>query len=332
MKKLLALLITALLAISPLSALPALAGEIASDYTPLGNSSSAKIDNIQLAISALDGTYVGYGDTFSFNDVVGPRTKDNGYQTAVNGRGSKVRGGGVSQVATTLYLALQQLGTDIRYKERKTYGSKFTDGYVSSGDDAIITDYGADTDFRFENNYSGFIINCWISDGDVWCSLTDSSDGGWEGGDDSASGYGSTPIRGNNALYNNIELCADSIYDTTLTHGEIFSFNDVVGPREERYGYENAINGRGVKVRGGGVAQVASTIWLAVKNMDCVEIVEKKTYGDKYNQSYVSSSKDAIVTDYSAGTDFRFRYTGYGTLTIYTYVTDDTLYCDVYEE
>lgn len=328
MKRRMAVLIALALALGSLCALPAKAGEIAYSSTPLGNSSDAKVDNIKLAVWALDGTYVGYGDEFSFNQVVGPRTKKEGFRTAENGRGVKVVGGGTAQAATTLYLALKQIDYDILYKEKKTYDSRFSDGYVASGKDAILVDYAANTDFRFVNNYGGFTINMWLSDGEVYCTLTDDGD---DWGDFEDRGFGSTPIDGNDALINNIELCAGSIYDTTLTNGEVFSFNDIVGPREKVYGYETAINGRGVKVVGGGVAQVASTVWLAVKNMDCVEILEKKTYGKQYNQSYVASANDAILTDYSDEIDFRFRYTGDGALTIYTYISGDTVCCDVFE-
>ena len=135
---------------------------------------------------------------------------------------------------------------------------------------------------------------------------------------------------GDDALRNNVSLCAGSIYDTTLAHGDEFSFNAVVGPREERYGYETAINGRGVKVVGGGVAQVASVVWLAIEDLDDVSIVEKSTYGKRYNQDYVDSSADAILTDYNAGTDFAFRYVGDDSITLYTYLDGDTLHCDVY--
>ena len=38
---------------------------------------------------------------------------------------------------------------------------------------------------------------------------------------------------------------------------------------------------------------------------------------------------DAIVTDYKGKTDFSFRYNGGGTITFYTYVDGDSLYCDV---
>ncbi len=61
-----------------------------------------------------------YGDVFSFNDIVGDRTSARGYKTAVNGRGVKAMGGGVAQVATTLYLALQKLTASITSKSGST--------------------------------------------------------------------------------------------------------------------------------------------------------------------------------------------------------------------
>ena len=142
----------------------------------------------------------------------------------------------------------------------------------------------------------------------------------------SASFYcGSDP-----GLIHIIELAAGCVDDSTLYCYDLFSFTDVVGPRTGDFGYRRAINGRGVKVTGGGVAQVASAIWLAIKDLDDIAIVEKSTYSDKYNQSYVSSSSDAILTDYKAGRDFSFRYIGSGSITLYTWVQDNSLYCDVY--
>ena len=106
MRKLLSLCLALML----LAAVPAWADEtVASSNISIGSESAPLTENIALATSALDGAYVAYGETFSFNDIVGPRNKANGYQDAVNGRGVKVVGGGVSQVASALYLALEQL-------------------------------------------------------------------------------------------------------------------------------------------------------------------------------------------------------------------------------
>ena len=325
MKKLLALCM-ALTLLGGAFVQPAAAYTDVSANTPLDYASSAQLNNIDLAVSALDGAYVGYGEVFSFNDVVGDRTSARGYKTAVNGRGVKAMGGGVAQVASTLYLALKQLD-GIDYIEKKVYGSRYTQDYVFSGDDAIITDSSEGIDFVFENNFDDFYINIWTTDSTIECTLSS------YGGDDFGDSVGSASIYldGSTAQIHNIELAAGSIYDTVLESGDTFSFNAVVGPRTSAYGYQDAVNGRGVKVVGGGVAQVASALWLAIKDLDTVTIDEKSTYGSRYNQSYVDDPDDAILTDYAAGTDFSFTYDGFGELSIYTEVSGDTLTCEIYE-
>ena len=137
---------------------------------------------------------------------------------------------------------------------------------------------------------------------------------------------------GDGDVIHNVELAAACVDDTVLERGDTFSFNDVVGPRTAHYGYRRATNGRGARVMGGGVAQVASAIWLAVKELDDITVVEKSTYGNNYNQHYVDRSADAILTDYSSGRDFCFRYTGRESITLSVYVTDGWLYCEVYGE
>ncbi|MGI6172682.1 MAG: VanW family protein [Christensenellales bacterium] len=327
MKKRICLLLAAVLALSFVAVPGAMADTFASSKTTLKDSSGAKKSNIDLAIAALDGTDVYYNDYFSFNDIVGPRTTDEGYKVAINGRGVKVVGGGVSQVAATLYLALKQLD-DIDYVDKKVYGSKFSENYVSSGSDAIVTDYKNDVDFSFYNYFGDFTISMWRDKNYVYCTLTNYYSGG---GSSSSAGSSSIELDGSSALINNVELAANSISGYTLQHNDVFSFNDVVGPRTTAYGFKKAVNGRGVQVVGGGVAIVASGLWLAVEDMDDIDIVEKRTYGSNYNQHYVSSSSDAIMTDYNADYDFSFRYTGYDELTIYTYISGDTLICELSE-
>ena len=342
MKRFLSTLLCAILCLSLLiSGSGALAQERISARTPLAGSAWAKISNIEIAANRINGMSVPYGAEFSFNDAVGPRTKAYGYQTALNGRGVKVTGGGVAQVATTLYLALCQLDQEIEFTQRKTYGSRFSDNYVSNADDAILVDYSSGVDFSFVNWGDDLTIEMWTTDSYLYCALTTDAQEGkvvmeW---------VPLTPaqvrqpiassalwIDGDDALHSNILLAASSINDTVLMSGDVFSFNDSVGPRVEKYGYAPALNGRGVKVTGGGVAQVASVIWLAVKNLDEIAVMEKSTYGSKYNQSYVSSSNDAILTDYNDGTDFSFRNAGGAPITIATYVSGDMLCCDIYQD
>ena len=344
-----------------ISALPALADQSVNARISLSGASSAQRTNISLAAEAIDGVSIPYGESFSFNTVVGPRTKAYGFVSALNGRGAKVTGGGVAQTASALYLALKKLDAGVNIDELHTYGSRYNQSYVSSGSDAVMVDYSSGSDFVFTNFNDDMHIQMWMTDSYLYCTLTLSeeesgqddsfldwgddwtSSGDWDSGDwetDWDGGWNSGRVKiasssielnGTDSLINNVTLAAASINDTVLPSGAVFSFNDIVGPRGERYGYEAAVNGRGSRVIGGGVAQVASAVWIAVKNLDCVSIVEKSTYGKKYNQSYVASSSDAILTDYGAGTDFSFRNSGDSQLTISTYISGGTLYCDIYE-
>ena len=318
---------------------PALAEESVSARTSIAGAAWEKVSNVEVAASRLNGVSVPSGASFSFNAIVGDRTEANGYREAMNGRGVYVVGGGVAQAATTLYLALNQLGNTIYFNEKHTYGSSFADNYVSDGSNAILVDGESGLDFSFTNLGSPLHIDMHIADGNLFCTLTaetaqaEDSFLNWSFNAQQRTPVASASIAlsGTDALKSNVTLAASSINDTVLSSGDLFSFNGTVGPRTEQYGYKPAVNGRGVEVTGGGVAQVASAIWLAIKNLDGVAIVEKATYGGLYNQSYVTSSNDAILTDYSGGTDFSFRNTGFEPLTIATYVQDDTLYCEIYK-
>lgn len=319
--------------------LPAFAEESNTVNTSLESASDAKRNNISIAAGRLDGFVIPQGSAFSFNDAVGPCTAAYGFEAAEDGRGAKVIGGGISQAATTLYMALASAGADVTYTQLRTYGANFADDYVLSGADAVMADPTGNPDFCFENNGGDLTIEMWLSDRKLYCSVTArgsqaASFINWTPSPDlqahAPAASASFALDGSDAMIDNVTLAADSICDTVLGPGDLFSFNGIVGPREKKYGYQEAVNGRGVKVVGGGVAQVASVVWLAVRQLECAAIVEKSTYGSKYNQHYVDSSNDAILTDYTGHTDFSFRYTGDSSMTISTCVRDGYLCCDIY--
>ena len=354
-KKVLSLaLILSMLLVGAAVAPMALAAQTVSASTPLTGSSDAKRTNVRLAVDALYSVYVPYGATFSFNDMIGPRTRASGFVAAENGRGAVVQGGGVSQVATTLYLALRGVPGRVQFGPISTYGSRFSDTYVADGDLAVITDDDTGRDLSFTNLADDMTIAMWMDQQCVYCTVAlGQSSGSWYT-DYTGSGFVdwgsptapptlpppssstrrvaavSIDCGGEAGVLNNVRLAAECVNDTTLSSGSVFSFNDVVGPRTKAYGYQSGTNGRGARVVGGGVSQVASALWLAVKDLDDIAVVEKSTYGQKYNQSYVSSSADAIVTDYRSGRDFSFRYTGPGSVTLYTWLDGETLRCEVY--
>jgi len=327
MKKLMALVLTVCLL---LAAMPAAMADVMLEIasTPLYGSSSNKLNNLQLAVDALDGAVIYYGETFSFNDTIGPRTKEQGYRSARNGRGVNVIAGGVSQLATTLYMAARE-SAYIEFEPFETYEEDFAEWYVEDGYDAIITDYAAGKDFSFTSWYEGAIyVSAWMSEGYVYCML----DFDMNGAKPNLLARSSTPVFGSVNKQFNITKTAELLNGVQVGFGDTFSFNWLVGPRTKEAGFRSAENGRGVKVYGGGVAQVASTIYLAVKDLECVAVTPVKTYGEKFVDGYVADPEDAVVTDYNAGTDFSFTYWGTGTLTVMVYQDGDRLVCEIYED
>ena len=332
------------------AAQPAWAEE-AHAQTPISNLQTNRADNIYRAAWAISRSVVEAGESFSFNETIGPRTEEHGYMRAPNGRGAEVVGGGVAQTASTLYLALLELDPPVRFDALEFYGEQFVGDYVPAGDLAVLVDYAAGRDFAFTNTTGHtLIIEMWLAEDALHCAVFSAEEAtAGSMAVDTLSPFGSrlaVPTAGTHqaalaaevtilceedaALLNNIALAADSITDTILLGGDVFSFNDLVGPRKAEFGYLPALNGRGVEVVGGGVAHVASAVWLAVKELPEVTVVEKSTYGKQYNQHYVDNSSDAILTDYNAGTDFSFRYTGKGSLTVYVSLEENLLHCEIY--
>lgn len=110
---------------------------------------------------------------------------------------------------------------------------------------------------------------------------------------------------GNINRSHNIRLASDKINGTVLLPGEIFSYNDVVGPRTTELGYKAAaayLNGRVVDSTGGGICQVSSTLYNAVLFSD-LEVVERVNH--HFSVGYVLLGHDATVA-YDL-VDFKFK-------------------------
>lgn len=117
--------------------------------TNLGNSSYGRTDNIKNAAKKINGYLMMPGDEFSYINVTGPYTVNNGYGNApviVEGELQSGIGGGVCQVSTTLYNAVLYSGLDIVTVRNHTIPSS----YVSKGRDAAVND--STIDFIFKNN------------------------------------------------------------------------------------------------------------------------------------------------------------------------------------
>jgi len=126
-----------------------------SSYSTAYAGSSDRIRNLQLAVSAIDGTLVAPGGEFSFNEVVGERTLEKGYRAApviIAGEYEEDVGGGVSQVATTVFNAAWEAG--LRITERNPHAL-----YISRyqlGRDATVN--YPDLDLRFVNDTKSWVL------------------------------------------------------------------------------------------------------------------------------------------------------------------------------
>lgn len=124
--------------------------QIATYTTTLYDKEQTRIDNINLAISKLNGVIIENGAEFSFNNTIGPMNEGNGFKKATgfdsNGKKIKISGGGICQISSTLYNCALIAGFDIT--ERHPHSRRVY--YVPKDKDATIL-YGS-LDLKFVNN------------------------------------------------------------------------------------------------------------------------------------------------------------------------------------
>ncbi|MEI3181964.1 MAG: VanW family protein [Lachnospiraceae bacterium] len=107
-------------------------------FTTNTTSNPKRNTNVRLAAEALNGTIVQPGEEFSFNQVIGPRTEEKGYQAAAaynSGEVVQEVGGGVCQISSTLYRVVFETGMEVTYRRSHT----FEPNYVTPGQDATIS-------------------------------------------------------------------------------------------------------------------------------------------------------------------------------------------------
>jgi len=103
----------------------------------------------------------------------------------------------------------------------------------------------------------------------------------------------------------NVTLACQAIDGTVLLPGDVFSYNDTVGPRVASAGFKEApviVRGKLEKGTGGGICQVSSTLYNAALLAD-LEIVRRRHHA--FPVHYVPAGRDATVVD--GVIDFRFK-------------------------
>lgn len=124
-----------------------------------------RVLNMRIACQSINYSLLWPEETFSFNQTVGPRTMADGYHRAPVMMEEELIpgvGGGVCQVATTLYNAARRARLPVI--ERHHHSGKVH--YVKAGLDAAVAyDY---MDLKFRNDYNHpVIIKCQISNSNV---------------------------------------------------------------------------------------------------------------------------------------------------------------------
>jgi vancomycin resistance protein YoaR len=106
--------------------------ELISEFTTYYQCCQPRVTNIQRAAELLDGTILRPGKTFSLNQALGKRTVENGFVSApqiFNGRLEDAVGGGISQVATTIYNAAFFAGVKlVAHQAHQFYISRYPMG------------------------------------------------------------------------------------------------------------------------------------------------------------------------------------------------------------
>ena len=107
--------------------------------------------------------------------------------------------------------------------------------------------------------------------------------------------------------YNNIKIVADKLNGFVLQPGSGFSFNDELGPYGKDDGFLEAkillSNGEESTGYGGGVCQLSTTLYNAIKDLEDIEITEHHNHSTPV--AYAPKNQDATVS-LQSGLDFKF--------------------------
>ena len=139
--------------------------EKVSTFTTYYPNAAYRNTNIGRAAEIIDGTVLAPGETFSMNDTVGERTRENGFTEGFiisDGILKEDLGGGVSQMATTLFNAAFFAGLeDVEHKPHSFYIDRYP-----VGREATVA-WGA-IDLRFKNDTPyGILIDTNVTPGDA---------------------------------------------------------------------------------------------------------------------------------------------------------------------
>lgn len=135
---------------------------------------------------------------------------------------------------------------------------------------------------------------------------------------------------GNKNRSKNLLLAVQALDGYRLNPGEVFSFNEIVGPRVPARGYLKAIvfvNKKKVEDFGGGVCQVSTTLYNVVLEAG-LPVLERHPHS--LPVSYVSKGRDATVSYGSA--DLKFRNNTESIVFIRAFIEKNKLIVELFRE
>jgi len=135
--------------------------EVVGEFTTYYPYAEYRNINIGRAAEIIDGTILKPGETFSMNDIVGERTRENGFTDGFiisNGILVEDLGGGVSQMATTLFNAMFFAGLeDVEHKPHSFYIDRYP-----VGREATVAFGSLDLRFKNDSPY-GVLVNAEVT-------------------------------------------------------------------------------------------------------------------------------------------------------------------------
>ncbi len=136
-----------------------------SSFSTSWTGDAVRTENLRNGASKINDVLVLPGETFSLLDTLGPITAENGFGNAgilVDGILTEGMGGGLSQLATTLYNAIFFSGLEVvEHMPHSQYFSRYPEVRES-------TIFVPDIDVKFKNDSDyGVLIQSWVADGQV---------------------------------------------------------------------------------------------------------------------------------------------------------------------
>jgi vancomycin resistance protein YoaR len=128
-----------------------LLGSYRTNYTLSTDTSPERVENLEIASDAVEGTLLAPGEVFSFNELAAPLNY-NSTKVIVEGREEFASGGGLCQVSSTLYVAADYAGLEIL--ERNPHNAMLP--YIRPGFDATVW-FGL-LDMQFKNTTDGYLF------------------------------------------------------------------------------------------------------------------------------------------------------------------------------